>query len=192
MANVLLRVRITASFDKILEDSRRFRQCQRVPTCPVQISFRKYRGRGDGFRFAFAYGVHISWLKYRTSNGMSSGRSRKGGTRIGKTFRTVVKVATKLPLFYHSVEGHGWLQPLGGHRLSSSVCFQASRSNSPSCKTRRSLGWSSKGMSPTSSRNSVPLIRQSSRAANLLPLRRARECTPRSVPPNNSLSSRYR
>ena len=35
-------------------------------------------------------------------------------------------------------------------------CGEPRRSNSRSCKARSSLGWISRGMSPTSSRNKVP------------------------------------
>jgi len=43
------------------------------------------------------------------------------------------------------------------------VCVLPSRSNSCSCSTRSSFGWISIGMSPTSSRNSVPWSANSSR-----------------------------
>src|SRR5438128_919583 len=64
------------------------------------------------------------------------------------------------------------------------VCVLPSRSNACSCKTRKSFGWRSGGMSPISSRKSVPPFASSNR-----PTRRAR--APVNAPfscPNSSLS----
>ena len=65
-----------------------------VPALVTKTLIDRVLRPGVSFRMVAAGIISISfcmrrayfWLKYCTSKGMSSGRSRKGGTRMGKTF----------------------------------------------------------------------------------------------------------
>ena len=124
-----------------------------------------------------------SSAKCLTRSGMSSRRSRKAGRSTGNTFRRKKRSARNFP---SSTMALKFLFVAAIRRtLVESVRVLPKRSNSRSCNTRNSFGWSSRGRSPISSRNRVPLFASSSR-----PIRWAK--APVNAPfswPNSSLSS---
>ena len=91
--------------------------------------------------------------------------SRKGGRSTGNTFRRKKRSDRNFP---SSTMALKFLFVAAIRRtLVESVRVLPRRSNSRSCNTRNSFGWSSRGRSPISSRNRVPLFASSSRPYSL-------------------------
>ena len=101
-----------------------------------------------------------------------------------KHVQAVVEIAPEGPLADHLRRGPGSSRRPGARRRVI-VREPPRRSNSCSCSTRSSFGWSSSGMSPTSSRNSVPPFASSKRPTRcaIAPVNAPRSC------PKSSLSS---
>ena len=92
--------------------------------------------------------------KCRTSKGNIFGSFAQRRNTDGKHVQTVEQILAELLLIDHrrKIAIGRRDQP----RVAAMVRVPPSRSNSRSCKTRRSFGCSSRGISPISSRNTVP------------------------------------
>ena len=92
--------------------------------------------------------------KCATSIGMSSLRSRSGGTRMVTMFRRCSRSSRKLPLSISSCRS---LLLAEMTRTSTEIGrLSPTRVKSPPCSARRTLAWVAIDMSPISSRKSVP------------------------------------
>ena len=125
------------------------------------------------------------WVKWRTSRGMSSRPLAQRRQHDREDVQAVVEVARGSGRRRPSAPGRGCVAATS--RTSTLIVFvPPRRSNSCSCSTRSSFGCSSSGMSPTSSRNSVPWWASSKRPTFCA-------MAPVKAPfswPNSSLSSR--
>ena len=73
----------------------------------------------------------------------------------GDDVEAVVEILAEALVPHHRGRGPGWWRPRSA-RPPAACAVPPSRSNSPSCSTRRILGWVTGERSATSSRNSVP------------------------------------
>ena len=99
--------------------------------------------------------------KCSTRSGMSPRRSRSGGRLSGHHVEPVEEILAEPPVLHQRLEvavGRREHADVHANRLAGRPRARWSRS----CSTRRSLAWSSSGMSPISSRKSVPPCASSS------------------------------
>src|SRR6267154_2627075 len=123
-------------------------------------------------------------VKCRTKSGISPWRSRKGGTRRGKTFKR--KKRSDRNFCSLTIASRSRLVAAIKRASVRSVRELPSRSNSLSCSTRRSLVCNSRGISPISSKKIVPPLATSKRPMRcaIAPVNAPFSC------PNSSLSSK--
>ena len=76
--------------------------------------------------------------------------------------QAVEQVAAERALVHHLLRDRGWSRRSAGRRRAGSACCRAARTRAPAA-TRSSFGCTSSGMSPISSRNSVPRCASSMR-----------------------------
>ena len=108
------------------------------------------------------------WLaQYSARSGMSSARSRSGGTRIGNTLSRKKRSERNFPS--RTASSRSRLVAATTRASVRSVSLPPTRSNSRSWSTRSSATWTGGGSSPTSSRKIVPPAASSKR-----PRRRSR------------------
>ena len=147
---------------------------------PQRLQRRRARRSGSASLAACAYRC----VKYRTKSGMSSVRSRSGWQGNRKGAQPVIEIGTEPP----RLDGLLQIPVAGGNHpdIHGIVWGPPTRSNSPSWRTRRSFGCSSRGRSPISSRKSVPPWASSNRPCRRVsaPVKAPFSC------PNSSLSIR--
>ncbi len=106
-----------------------------------------------GFTF-IPFSRQASSTNAAVSSGTSSARSRSGGARRGTTFSRKYRSSRNSPAATAACRSR--LVAAMTRTSTFSTCSPPTRENSPDCRTRSTLAWAERFMSPISSRKIVP------------------------------------